>query len=735
MCRVYLSFFSAALFVAPVLANDWPYWRGPEQTGMTREKAPVIRWTMSGENMLWKAPIEGRTTPVVLDGRVVVTGPVGEGINTQERTVCLDAQTGDVRWEHRFNVFESDIVRQRLGWPAPCGDPETGNVYVHGTGGELFCYAPDGKIVWKRSLTEEFGRISGYGGRLHTPVVDENRVIISFLNSSWGPQAKPLHRYLALDKKTGEVIWWADTDNAPLDTTYAVPAIAAIGGKRMMIAAAADGWVYGFLARTGEKVWSYKLSKRGLNSSIVVDGDYAYVCHSEENYTTTKMGAVVCLDASKTGDITETGEVWRNDGLTVGYASPAIAKGRLYVVTNDAELIAFDAKTGKQHWQFDLGRVGKGSPTVTADGVIYVCEQNGIFHILRDEGDKCVSLDTKEFDMIGKNVDEMYGSPAVANGRVYFMARSGVYCLGKEDTGDVTAEIPPTPSAGPPSGGPMIFPAEVTLLHGDDREFKVTMPDGGEPSDVTWHLGVSGDVSETGPTTGRFTANADAASAGKLDAKCSTGSATARVRVCPKPPFTIGFEDMKVGAAPSGWIGASKKTEVTERDGGKVLRKLARKEFPSPPFMRLRTYLTPPIEGGCTVLCDMLGTPKGKRFKPDMGVINTRYRCIAVGMSNTLRIESWSPLPRLREEVPFEFDVNKWYTLKFEVRPDGDNAICRAKIWPRDEDEPADWMIEVTDPSPNREGAVGLYAYSTNTTAKADGPEVYYDNLKVTPNE
>lgn len=735
MRRNFLMSLIAMVVVSACLANDWPYWRGPEQTGMTREKAPVTQWTMSGENMLWKAPIEGRTTPVVLDGRVVVTGPVGEGINTKERTVCLDAQTGDVRWEHRFNVFESDVVRQRLGWPAPCGDPETGNVYVHGTGGELFCYAPDGKIIWKRSLTEEFGRITGYGGRMHTPVVDENRVIISFMNSSWGPHAKPLHRYLALDKNTGDVIWWADTDNQPLDTTYAAPAIAVIDGKRMMIAAAADGWVYGFMARTGVKVWSYKLSKRGLNSSIVVDGDYAYVSHSEENFTNTEMGAVVCLDASKTGDITETGEVWRIDGLTVGYASPAIAKDRLYVVTNDAELIAFDAKTGKEHWRFDLGRVGKGSPTVTADGVIYVCEQNGFFHILRDEGDKCVSLDSKEFPLIDNNVDEMYGSPAVANGRVYFMARSGVYCLGKKDAGDMMADVPQMPETIEPAGAPLVIPADVTLSYGQKQDFTVTMPDGRDLGDVKWDLGMIGQIAQTGPNSGAFTANSDQASAGILKVECSNGTTTARVRVCPTPPFVVDFEDMKPGTAPAGWIGASRKLEVTEMDGGNVLRKLAKKEFPSPPFMRISANVTLPIEGGYTTTCDMMGTPKGKRFKPDLGLMNSRYRCSILGMSNELRIESWSPLPRVRKDVPFQFEVDKWYTMKFEVRLEGDKALCRGKVWPRGEEEPADWMIEVEDPSPNREGSVGLYAYSPGTTAKSDGPEVYYDNLKVTPNE
>ncbi|MCB9851286.1 MAG: PQQ-binding-like beta-propeller repeat protein [Phycisphaerales bacterium] len=654
-------------FACSVRANDWPYWRGPEQTGMSREKAPVTDWSPDGKNLLWKNDIAGRSTPIIMNGRLYTIGPVGSGECLQERVVCVDANTGKLIWEHRFNNFHSDVVENRLGWNAVVGDPETGNVYAHTTGGEFVGFDRDGKVLWDRSLTEEFGRITGYGGRLHTPIVDEDRVIVSFLNSGWGKQAKPTHRYLAVNKNTGEVVYWAEPGGAPLDTTYAVPAVAVIDGKRMLIAATADGNVYGMLARTGENVWSYQLSKRGLNSSIVVDGNYAYVCHSEENYGTTKMGAIVCLDASKTGDITESGAVWRHDGYTVGYASPAIANGRLYVVTNDAELICFDAKTGEKHWSYDLGRVGKGSPTVTADGVIYVGEQTGRFHILKDEGDKCTSLSDYEFPTRGDaGVDEFYGSPSIANGRVYFQIRSGIYCLGAKDApADTNVPIPPMP--------------EETVA-----------------------------TKAPAPGTAQFAA-----------------------RMPVELPLSIDFNDMEVGSVPPGWVGCGKKVRIDEVEGEKVFRKVADKKFPSPPFMRLTAYVTPPLQSGYTVECDMLSQAKKNRFKPDMGLVNARYLLIAIGMNKVLRLETWSALPRIREEVPFEFEPDAWYTMKFTVLLDGDQAKMMGKIWPRGQEEPTDWMITATDPCPNKEGSAGLYAYSVGTTPKSDGPETYFDNLKV----
>ncbi|GJM24416.1 MAG: serine/threonine protein kinase [Phycisphaerae bacterium] len=748
---VYVSTLSLLLCTVPTQANDWPYWRGPEQNGASRENAPVTSWSIDGENLAWKSDVGGRSTPVVMNNRLYTIAPVGEGESRQERVVCLDANTGKKIWEHRFNVFHTDIVENRVGWTAVVGDPATGNVYAHGTGGEMFCFSGDGKILWKRSMTEEFGRISGYGGRLHTPIVDEDRVIVSYLNSSWGPMAKPTHRWLALDKNTGEVIWWSAPGGKPLDTTYAVPAVAVIGGKRMLIVGAADGYVYGLLARSGEKVWSYKLSKRGLNSSIVVEGDYAYVCHSEENYTTTKMGAVLCIDATKTGDITDNGAVWRHDGLTVGYASPAIANGRLYVVNNAATMICYDAKTGKKFWEYDMGRVGKGSPTVTADGVIYVGEQTGMFHILKDEGDKCVSLDMDTFGRDDNLVDEIYGSPVVANGRVYFMTRYGTYCLG-DGSGGTKVVIPDLPAEvadareGHEYDDFRLVPAEVSVAPGESVKFEIrkysaagsaVFTPGAIDGKIEWSVkGGHGKVSDDGT----FAANAGGFGAGIVEANIKVGDkqyamTPARVRVSPKIPYAVDFEGVPVGSVPPGWIGVSKKTNIVEMDGGRVLRKIASKKFPSPPFMRLRSYAGPPIEGGYTVQCDLMGKSKKKRFKPDMGLINSRYRLIAMGVGKKLRVESWAPLPRIRHDVKFQYDPDKWYTMKFEVRPDGDKAHLRGKIWPRGEAEPVEWLIDVVDSCPNTEGSPGLYAYSTNTTSKSDGPENYYDNFKVTNNE
>ncbi|HKQ49062.1 MAG TPA: PQQ-binding-like beta-propeller repeat protein [Phycisphaerae bacterium] len=733
-----------AAMVLPVSAADWATWRGPGQNGMAYEKAVVTKWSPDGENLLWKSPEGGRTTPLIMNGRMYFIGPVGDGECLQERVICLDAETGKTIWDYHFNVFFSDIVAQRVGWTALAGDEETGNVYAHGTGGEMLCLDRDGKVLWKHSLTEEYNRVSGYGGRLVNPAIDEDRVIVSFLSSNWGNHAKPAHRFVTFDKRTGKVVWWAESMMPPADTVYATPVVTVVDGRRQLICGGGDGVVYGLESRTGRIVWSFKLTKMGCNSSPVADGKYVYISHSEENIDNTTMGRLVCIDASKTGDITKTGEVWRLDGLDAGYASPALANGRLYHVDNGANLHCIDAKTGKAVWKHKLGRVGKGSATVTADGVIYVGEQNGVFWVLKDAGDHAEELSKVTFEGLNHTIDELYGSPTVCGGRVYFMTRYATYCLGSKES---KADVVPVPAlaaersaAGQKPTTMTIFPADVSLIPGGTAQFEVRLfgesgakLDGPTPK-VEWSLvGVKGELSPEG----LLTASAHPVfSAGMVSAKVGGLSATARARVTQRLPIYETFEQMKEDAPPPGWTGTMGKTKIVKYGDSKVFQKLAEKAKPSPVW-KMRAYVGEPVAGGYTVQADLLGTLARRRFRPDMGIINSRYELIMLGQAKELELSRWrdEPTHGLRKKIPFEMKTDAWYRMKLRVKMNLESAQVQAKVWLREEKEPEAWTLEFEDPCPNREGCPGLFAYSNGTTDKSNGAEVYYDNVKVSVNE
>ena len=117
-----------------VALGDWPEARGPSRDGVSKETGLLEKWALNGQNFLWRAPYGGRSAPIVMGNRVYVQNPSGRGPNLQERVMALDADTGKVVWEYKFNIFQSDVPPHRVGWASPAADPETGNIYALGVG-------------------------------------------------------------------------------------------------------------------------------------------------------------------------------------------------------------------------------------------------------------------------------------------------------------------------------------------------------------------------------------------------------------------------------------------------------------------------------------------------------------------------------------------------------------------------------------------------------------------------
>jgi hypothetical protein len=162
---IYVNLALTLVLVVPVTAKDWAEWRGPARDGVSSEKNLPVRWSPAGENLAWKAPYGGRSAPIVMGDRVFIQNSVGKGEMLQERVMALNADTGKVVWEHRFNIYLSDVPPHRVGWASPVGDPATGNVYAFGVGGNLLGLTRDGKLLWERSLGEDMGLLTTHGGR------------------------------------------------------------------------------------------------------------------------------------------------------------------------------------------------------------------------------------------------------------------------------------------------------------------------------------------------------------------------------------------------------------------------------------------------------------------------------------------------------------------------------------------------------------------------------------------
>ena len=724
---------------AALKGSDWPEWRGPARTGSSTETGLPSAWSPSGENLAWKAPYGGRSSPVVFGDRLYLQNTVGSGATEQERVLCLNADTGKLLWEHRYNLFTSDVPPHRIAWASPAVDPSSGNVFAFSGNGLLMSLSPQGKLLWERSLPEEFGMWTTHGGRVSSPVIDGNQLIVSGLTFLWGQHAGGAHRFISFDKATGRTLWVSAPEGRPTDTIYANPFIADVNGTRMFFSGGSDGAMHAIKAATGEAVWNWPVSQRGLNTAALMLGPDMLVTHSEENLGTSEMGMIAAVPADSKGPLTDKNARWIVRGVQAGYASPVSDGERIYVLDNGGVLFAFEAKTGKQLWHQTLGTIAKASP-VLADGKLYLGTENtgdagGKFFIIRPHADKAEILDQ---DWLGtpQKSELIIASPIVARGRIYVTSMDGLYAIGPKTAPKSTppAAVPTTATASAGAATVLqVAPTELILKPGESIALTVNAFDANgrpvkDPGPATWSLeGLKGTIEK-----GRFTPDASAgAQAGTAKATVGTLSGASRIRVIPDLPWTFDFETSGE-TPPAQWINATGKFAVRDVEGNKVLVKLAQNPFAF--AKRTRPFFGPPDLSNYTIEADVRSMER-RRQMSDVGVVAQRYELVLFGNHQRLELQPWQPETQRTVRVEYKWKPDTWYVMKLEVQSlDADKVRARGKVWPKGEPEPAAWTIERVDPIGNHKGSPGLYADALNSAAQG-GSEMFYDNIKVYRNK
>lgn len=761
-----IALLAVAAAGTPAAARDWIHWRGPEQNGVSREKnLPASFDPKLGAkgNVIWQQPFGGRSAPLVMGGKLYIIQGVGEGLHEGEQVVCFDEKTGAKQWTHRVNVFHTDIVSSRLGWTTLTADPETKTVYAHTTAGLVLALDPAGKLLWQRSLTEEFGRISGYGGRIVTPIFDSGYCIVGMVNSSWGDQAKGVNRFVALDGKNGEVAWWAESPVVLKGTYYSSPVVAVIGGQRLLISGGADGYLHAFKVRTGERVWSYRFGAGVINGSPLVDGNLIYCNHGEENPEGGAIGRVICVDGSQLDAKTKAPKlVWEyRRSNRFGLASGALADGKLYLPDDSGELFCFNAKNGKVAWKYRYASEVRGAPLV-ADEKIYIFDVKGRFLIIPNKNPDEEPNGDEVFEYKFRDpkglLNETNGTPIAVNNRIYFTTRTDLFCLGLPDAKDDCGKYKPLPEETKfdPAAKPAalhLFPADATVRAGGKITFTVTAVDtNGRPlkgdgkAELTLPLPAKTPTGAQPPALKAKVEGTDVTAdavpptqQGYVEAKLGDLTVKARVRVAAPASYKQDFEKVPAGAVPGGWVNTQGKFVVKQlpNGGGTVLAKVNTDS--RPPFARANAYITGPNESNYTIQTDVLGTLVRDRM-PDIGVVNSRYTLILDGKPDEgkrqLRLVSWEARPRVYLAKDFDWQPDTWYTMKLSVEPQGERATVRGKVWKRGEAEPAAWTIEFDDPAGTGTGAAALYGYVADPqiTAENPGSDVFYDNVAITPN-
>jgi outer membrane protein assembly factor BamB len=747
--------------------RGWLSWRGPEQTGVSRETGLPER--VSAQEALWVADYPGQSAPVLAEGRLYAMGYVGQGRDLQEGVTCFNAETGEKLWAALYNDYLSDTIYLRYATASPAIDPETGNVYMQGTQGILAGFTPEGRRLWQHSLMEEYGRLTFPNSRTATPAIDGDLVITRGITANWGAQGPAADRFYAFDKKTGELVWASSPGGQPKDNSYSHPQFGWYQGKRVFYTALGDGSVACVNARTGEPLWRTTLFRAGINAAVIVHDNNKVIAVYGTPYDPGTMIALKLPEALPASDPAagpvvferKDLELWARplaDKIFSSASSPILADDTIYQVAEGGELVAVDASTGAVKWKLKLGIEERNSCPLFAGGRLYVPMLDDPESKATGEAEAgtagalyIIEPGEKEGRVLCHAVLEgrCFGTPVAYNGRLYLQTTRHLYCWGKR--GD-NAGCPPAVAEGPwPAAGPatqlQVVPSEVLLHPGERASFRVrsldangfTVQESIPANEVKWASYIPATAKVKSALKGAFDEQGElaaapeaVASAGAFEAAVGPLKGYMRGRVMPNLPYKEDFESFALsqtnpqGTAfaypPLPWIGARFKFDVREQDGNKVLAKTTDNRF----FQRATVFIGTPDMSGYTIQADVMS--EGNRRKmSEVGVINQRYLIVLKG--NEQKLEVNSNQERLREGRDFKWSPNAWYRLKARVDRNADGSTwVRAKAWKRDDPEPGEWTIEVPHPTGHAAGSPGLFGFSPQDM------RVYIDNVEVTPN-
>lgn len=405
---------SAFAAAAVALAADWPQFRGPDRTGVSKETGLLKSWPAEGPKLLWKAENlgEGHAAPSVAKGRIYGMGLRGE----DEVVWALDERTGKEVWGTRIAAGTSLEGRQGGYGSRATPTIDDDRLYTIGVAGDLVCLnLADGKLVWQKNLVSDFGGRVPTWGYSESPLVDGNNVI-----ATPGGGSATL---VALNKRTGEVAWKAQVPGGNR-VAYSSALAADIAGQRQYIQFLAGG-VVGVSARDGKHLWTFQApaSRGGINCSMPLYQDgHVFAAAAYQH-----GGALAKLTSS--GGSTTAEEVYFTRQMQNHHGGMVVVGDYLYGFDN-SNLTCLEFKTGKVMWA-DRS-VGKGSVTF-ADGNLYCRSERGPVALV--EATPTGYVEKGRFEQPDRSRDPSWPYPIVANGRLYLRDQGIMLCYDVKQPG------------------------------------------------------------------------------------------------------------------------------------------------------------------------------------------------------------------------------------------------------------------------------------------------------------
>jgi outer membrane protein assembly factor BamB len=339
--------------------GEWPRFMGPDGTGVVVRGEKIARsWPAGGPKELWTIQVgEGFGGAAIAAGKVYL---LDRSNNERDIFRILDLKTAQTHWEYSYATgpLKASHPGSR-STPTVDGD----RVYTVGLMGEFHCFdIPNRKVVWKRSLREDFGADAVPWGFSQSPLILRDRVITAAVGKTTG--------LIALNKLTGETIWKSETFGGC--DSYTSPMVVTIGAHEQVI-----NWHRGALAAVdpadGKMLWKYEWRTNRPVPQPVHLGDGRF-------FLTIGYGggcAMIKVAKSDDGDGWNVSEIFQ-DTRSGSRVPPALLyQGHIYTNSDDNKrgLQCLDAD-GNVKWEtVNKPQFGQGSMMI-ADGVLFIIDDS-----------------------------------------------------------------------------------------------------------------------------------------------------------------------------------------------------------------------------------------------------------------------------------------------------------------------------------------------------------------------
>ncbi|MEQ1828185.1 MAG: PQQ-binding-like beta-propeller repeat protein [Pirellula sp.] len=407
----------ASYFVTSEAPADWPSWRGPSDTGSTEMGDFPAKFDKSNTRWRIALPGKGCSTPIVLGQNIYLTAPVDghDAIHSYDGS-------GTLRWSKTFGVENAGKHRNGSGSNAsPVSD---GNgVFAYFKSGTLAALDLDGTVRWKTNLVERFGKDTLFWDHGTSPVLTHKYVIMARMHQgeSW---------LAAFDKASGDMVWKVArnyTTPTECDHGYTTPQVIQHNGKQsllvwgaehMTIHDAVDGsvvWSCGNFNPEASKLWP------AIASPVIVD-DMAVICYGRNDRGTPRFFGIRLAGR---GDMTNASHVWQRNDIGSFVPTPAVYRGRVYLVRDRGEVECIDPATGKTIWSnaFPKGRSNFYASPLIAGGKLYAPREDGVVFV--------ASVADDRFELLAENnmEESVIGSPVPATDCLLIRGEKSLFCL------------------------------------------------------------------------------------------------------------------------------------------------------------------------------------------------------------------------------------------------------------------------------------------------------------------